>query len=117
MVVIELYNLPWKLVHVRKSGRKPLNGRQLIRKRQEIDAMKNVEEKNKALKAYAELLTSLEMGTFKGPTPTRQPSHTKKPFKIQRPQVARASILLLLMEARAACSLTRLQAQLQALLQ
>ena len=46
--------------------------RELIRTRREIEAMKNVEEKNKMLKAYAELLTSLEIGTFNSPTPTRQ---------------------------------------------
>jgi len=38
--------------------------RDLIRKRKEIDTMKNVKEKNKVLKAYAELLTSLEIGTL-----------------------------------------------------
>ena len=36
--------------------------RELIRKRKVIEAMKNLEEKNKALKAYAEFLTSLEIG-------------------------------------------------------
>ena len=38
--------------------------RDLIRKRKEIEAMKNVKEKNEALKVYAELLTSLEIGTL-----------------------------------------------------
>lgn len=45
--------------------------RELIRKRKEIDAMKNVEEKSKALKAYAEFLTSLETGALERLTPTR----------------------------------------------
>ena len=36
--------------------------RKLIRKRKEIEDMKNKEDKNKALKAYAELLTNLEIG-------------------------------------------------------
>ena len=38
--------------------------RDLVRKRKEIEAMENVEEKKKALRAYAELLTSLEIGTL-----------------------------------------------------
>jgi len=38
--------------------------RELIRKRKEIEAMRNAEEKRNALKAYAELLTSLEIGTL-----------------------------------------------------
>jgi len=46
--------------------------RELNRKRQEIEAMKNMEEKNEALKGYAELLITLEIGTFKSPTATRQ---------------------------------------------
>ena len=45
--------------------------RELIRKRKEIEAMKNVGEKKKALKAYAEFLTSLETGTLESRTPTR----------------------------------------------
>jgi len=45
--------------------------RELIRKRREIEAMNNLEEKNKALKAYAELLSSLEIGTLKSPAPAR----------------------------------------------
>mgnify|MGYP001030020594 CR=1 FL=1 len=47
--------------------------RELIRKRQEIEAMKNMEENNEALRAYAELLTTLEIGTFESPTSTKQP--------------------------------------------
>jgi len=42
--------------------------RDLVRKRKEIETMKNVEEKNKALKAYAELLTSLEIGILNSRT-------------------------------------------------
>ncbi|MDH5449720.1 MAG: hypothetical protein OEX77_02300 [Candidatus Bathyarchaeota archaeon] len=38
--------------------------RDLVRMRKEIDAMPNVEEKSATLKAYAELLTSLEIGTL-----------------------------------------------------
>lgn len=38
--------------------------RELIRKRKEIEAMRNAEEKRNALKAYAELLTSLEISTL-----------------------------------------------------
>lgn len=43
--------------------------RQLIRKRKEIETMKSGEEKNKALKAYAEFLTSLETNTLNSLTP------------------------------------------------
>lgn len=45
--------------------------RKLIRKRKEIEDMKNEEDKNKALKAYAELLTNLEIGKPKGLIRTR----------------------------------------------
>ena len=45
--------------------------RELIRKRKEIEDIENVEDKNKALKAYAELLLSLEMGTLMNPILTR----------------------------------------------
>lgn len=38
--------------------------RDLVRMRKEIDAMPNVEEKSTTLKAYAELLTSLEIGSL-----------------------------------------------------
>lgn len=38
--------------------------RDLVRMRKEIDSMPNVEEKSKILKAYAELLTSLEIDTL-----------------------------------------------------
>ena len=43
--------------------------RELIRKRKEIEAMKNMEEKNKALEAYAEFLTSLETVILEKLTP------------------------------------------------
>ena len=46
--------------------------RELIRTRKEIEAM-NGEEKKKAWKAYAELLTSLDIGTLGSPPHTRQP--------------------------------------------
>jgi hypothetical protein len=36
--------------------------RELIRKRREIDAMKDEKSKKKAMKVYAELLTSIELG-------------------------------------------------------
>ena len=42
--------------------------RELIHKRKEIEAMTNVEDKKKALKAYAELLTSLEISKFNSHT-------------------------------------------------
>ena len=42
--------------------------RDLIRKRKEIETMNDAKEKNEALKAYAELLTSLEIGTLDSPT-------------------------------------------------
>ena len=41
--------------------------RELIRKREEMKAMKNEKDKNKALKAYTEFLTNLEVGTLKNP--------------------------------------------------
>ena len=45
--------------------------RELVRTRKEIEAM-NGEEKKKAWKAYAELLTSLEIGTLDSPPRARQ---------------------------------------------
>lgn len=36
--------------------------RELIRKRREIDAMKDENSKKKAMKVYAELLTNMELG-------------------------------------------------------
>ena len=41
---------------------------ELIRRRREIDALKNVEDKEKVLKVYADLLTSLEISTLGSPT-------------------------------------------------
>jgi len=38
--------------------------RELVRMRTEIGTIANVEEKKEALKAYAELLTNLEIGTL-----------------------------------------------------
>jgi translation initiation factor 1 (eIF-1/SUI1) len=38
--------------------------RELVRMRKEIGTITNVEEKKEALKAYAELLTNLEIGTL-----------------------------------------------------
>lgn len=38
--------------------------RDLVHKRREIEHIANTEQRKKALKAYAELLTSLEMRTF-----------------------------------------------------
>jgi|GEM_PF-2827179 len=49
--------------------------RELIRTRKEIEALKG-EEKKKAWKAYAELLTSLDIGAVSNPPRTRQPIHT-----------------------------------------
>ena len=49
--------------------------RDLIRMRREIEFM-NGEDKRKAWKAYAELLTSLEIGTLDSRPRTRQPSDT-----------------------------------------
>ena len=46
--------------------------RELIRTRKEIEAMSG-EEKKKAWKAYAELLTSLDIGTLDSPPRARQP--------------------------------------------
>jgi len=43
--------------------------RDLVRMRKEIDTLPNVEEKSETLKAYAELLTSLEIGTLVNPKP------------------------------------------------
>ena len=45
--------------------------RDLIHTRKRIENMKDVEEKKKALKIYAELLTSLEIGAYNSPPPTR----------------------------------------------
>jgi len=42
--------------------------RELIRRRKEIEAMWKEEDRDRALKAYAELLTSLEIGALKEPT-------------------------------------------------
>ncbi len=44
---------------------------ELIRKREEMEAMKNEKDKNKALKAYTEFLTNLEVGTLKNPIKAR----------------------------------------------
>ena len=41
---------------------------ELIRRRREIDAVKNVKEKDQVLRVYADLLTSLEIGTLGSPT-------------------------------------------------
>jgi len=45
--------------------------RELVRRRREIEAMWKEEDKDRALKAYAELLTSLEVGALKEPIRTR----------------------------------------------
>ncbi|UCE16889.1 MAG: hypothetical protein JSV12_04620 [Candidatus Bathyarchaeota archaeon] len=44
--------------------------RELIRKRKEIEDIWKEEDRSRALKAYAELLTSLEIGAFKEPVRT-----------------------------------------------
>ena len=46
--------------------------RELIRTRKEIESMKG-EEKKEAWKAYAELLTSLDISTLDNPPRPRQP--------------------------------------------
>ena len=43
--------------------------RDLIHTRKRIEDMKDVEEKEKALKVYVELLTSLEIGASNSPPP------------------------------------------------
>ena len=45
--------------------------RDLNHARKKIENMKDVEEKKKALKVYAELLTSLEIGASDSPPATR----------------------------------------------
>jgi len=44
--------------------------RELVRRRREIEAMWKEEDRDRALKAYAELLTSLEIGALKEPIRT-----------------------------------------------
>jgi len=42
--------------------------RELIRKREEMEALKNEKDKNKALKAYTEFLTNLEVAHLRTPS-------------------------------------------------